>query len=159
MENNNNSMTETIYRISDIPTLIKLRIDFISQDKELSDSERKQLSLHLQKYFQEPERTEDLYAYGMNVGGNIASTAFLSINQCPPGLSFLDGRFGIIMNVLTYPEYRGKGYATSVFNYLINEAKKLSIHVLDLNATDMGKGLYEKAGFKEIPYTAMRMKL
>jgi hypothetical protein len=49
-----------------------------------------------------------------------------------------------------------KGYATSVMSNLIVDADNIFVSVLDLYSTKAGKKLYEKLGFKEIEYSAMR---
>jgi predicted GNAT family acetyltransferase len=84
------------------------------------------------------------------------SAAFLIIDERPPGINNPNGRYGTIMNVFTYPERRGKGYAASVMNYLIVDADVIFVSVLDLYSTKAGKRLYEKLGFKEVEYSAMR---
>ncbi len=145
--------------ITDIDTLIKLRLDYISQETVLSADDRKKLIPRLKEYFTEHVPSGDFIAYGIKVNRAIASVAFLIISQRPPGLSFLNGKVGIIMNVLTYPGFRGKGYATSVMEDLINDASMQFVPVLDLYATPMGKRLYEKLGFEVVPYDAMMLKI
>lgn len=92
----------------------------------------------------------------MEIDGEIVTAAFLIIDEKPPGLNNLNGRYGTIMNVFTYPEHRGKGYATSVMSSLIVDADNIFVSVLDLYSTKAGKRLYEKLGFKEVEYSAMR---
>lgn len=99
---------------------------------------------------------EKFTAYAMEINGEIVSTAFLIIDEKPPGLNNPNGRYGTIMNVFTYPKHRGNGYATSVMNYLIVDADAIFVSVLDLYSTSAGKGIYEKLGFKEVEYSAMR---
>ncbi|WP_236264220.1 GNAT family N-acetyltransferase [Dysgonomonas sp. Marseille-P4677] len=59
------------------------------------------------------------------------------------------------MNVFTYPEHRGNGYATSQKNNLIVDADNIFVSVLYLYSTKARKRLYEKLGFKEVEYSAM----
>jgi hypothetical protein len=50
--------------------------------------------------------------------------------------------------VLTHPEFRCHGFATQLFGHVIERADVLGIRTLKLDATEQGKPLYEKYGFK-----------
>ena len=47
----------------------------------------------------------------------------------------------------THPEYRRKGIAYKTLNLLVLNAKERGISHITLEATDMGRPLYEKFGF------------
>jgi len=149
-------MDDRIKFITDIDTLVKLRFDYISTEIELSAKDKTKLEPKLREYFKEYVPEEKFTAYAMEIDGEIVSAAFLIIDEKPPGLNNLNGRYGTIMNVFTYPEHRGKGYATSVMSSLIVDADNIFVSVLDLYSTKAGKRLYEKLGFKEVEYSAMR---
>lgn len=51
------------------------------------------------------------------------------------------------MNMYTNVNYRRKGIATKVLDLLIQESKNKSVTDISLEATDMGRPLYEKYGF------------
>lgn len=57
------------------------------------------------------------------------------------------GKKAYIMNMYTKPEYRRRGIAYKTLDLLVDEAKKRGITAISLEATDMGKPLYEKYGF------------
>lgn len=149
-------MDDRIKIIVDIDTLVKLRFDYISTEIELSTKDKAKLEPKLREYFKEYVPEEKFTAYAMEIDGEIVSAAFLVIDEKPPGLNNLNGRYGTVMNVFTYPEHRGKGYATNVMNNLIVDADNIFVSVLDLYSTKAGKRLYEKLGFKEVEYSAMR---
>lgn len=149
-------MDNRIKIIVDIDILVKLRFDYISTEIDLSAEDKVKLEPQLRAYFKEYVTEEKFTAYAMEINGKIVSAAFLIIDERPPGLSNSNGRYGTIMNVFTYPEHRGKGYATSVMNNLIVDADNIFVSVLDLYSTKAGKRLYEKLGFKEVGYSAMR---
>ncbi|MDR1055462.1 MAG: GNAT family N-acetyltransferase [Prevotellaceae bacterium] len=149
-------MDNRIRIISDIDALVKLRFDYISTEIELNAEDKAKLEPQLREYFKENAPEEKFTAYAMEINGEIVSVAFLIIDERPPGLNNPNGRYGTIMNVFTYPEHRGKGYATSVMSSLIVDADNIFISVLDLYSTKAGKRLYEKLGFKEVEYSAMR---
>lgn len=51
------------------------------------------------------------------------------------------------MNMYTSPDYRRKGIAYHTLELLIKEAKKRNVSYISLEATDMGRPLYERYGF------------
>lgn len=55
-----------------------------------------------------------------------------------------------IMNMYTNPAYRRRGIAYKILDLLVNEARNRNISCISLEATDMGRPLYEKYGFKKM---------
>lgn len=51
------------------------------------------------------------------------------------------------MNMYTNPKYRRKGIAYKTLDMLIQDSKSKGISAISLEATDMGRPLYEKYGF------------
>ena len=51
------------------------------------------------------------------------------------------------MNMYTDPEYRRKGIAYKILDMLVQDSKTRGITSISLEATDMGRPLYEKYGF------------
>lgn len=47
----------------------------------------------------------------------------------------------------TAPEYRRRGIAFHTLDLLVKEAKKMGISQITLEATEMGRPLYERYGF------------
>ena len=52
-----------------------------------------------------------------------------------------------IMNMYTNPNYRRKGIAYHTLELLIEEVKKKGVSHISLEATNMGRPLYERYGF------------
>jgi GNAT superfamily N-acetyltransferase len=57
-------------------------------------------------------------------------------------------QLGWIGMVLTHPEFRGRGFAKRLFDHVIQRADAAGIRTLKLDATEQGKPLYEKYGFR-----------
>ena len=51
------------------------------------------------------------------------------------------------MNMYTAPAYRRQGIAYKTLDLLVKNAKSRGITAISLEATDMGRSLYEKYGF------------
>lgn len=78
--------------------------------------------------------------YGITIGSTLASTATAFLRP--------DHTAWIGM-VLTHPEFRGRRLASSLLHFLLDILKKSGIDSIGLDATDMGKPLYESMGFKD----------
>jgi len=144
--------------LEDMDLLIKLRIDYLREDRKvqyLEDEYKIKDSLH--DYFTKWIPNGCL-AFVAEEAGEIYSTAFMSIVERLPrkATSYL---VGTVYNVYTYPHHRKKGMATKVLSVLLEEAKVLDVASVDLLSTNAGKALYKKIGFQEIEeYTAMRYR-
>lgn len=54
------------------------------------------------------------------------------------------------MNMYTAPKYRRQGIAFHTLDLLVKDAREQGITQIALEATDMGRPLYEKFGFKKM---------
>lgn len=145
---------------NDIDKLIKLRLDFLRMEKgEFSSAVENDLQTQLQTYFSTHIPLGDFLAMLAEVDGEIASAAFLVLQNRPASPTFMTGINGTLLNVLTYPPYRRKGIARQVIGALVEEGKRLGVSSIDLMATEDGKGLYKTLGFVTPPYTPMRLQL
>lgn len=146
--------------LDDINSLIQLRIDFLSDGRNLSPEEETAIKAQLIKYFSKHIPDNTFISVFAEVGNKIAATVYLTISEKPANTSFITGITGTILNVYTYPEYRRKGIATKILNKIIEEAVQLGVSHIDLQATSDGKCVYEKLGFKESSmFTAMGLKI
>jgi GNAT superfamily N-acetyltransferase len=143
----------------DVNRLIALRMDYFRCEGELTSEQEVLLSAQLRKFFIKHIPSGDFFAFLAEEEGRVASTAFLLIAERPAAPHFSTGKTGTVLNVLTYPEFRRKGYASLVINTLIEEAKKEDLSMLDLFSTPDGMPLYKKLGFEETKYASMRMHL
>ena len=73
-----------------------------------------------------------------------------------PGDGLLLGREGLVLNVYTNPDWRGRGVARQLMDTIIAWAADAGIVRLVLSASAAGRPLYEKMGFvatREMAYT------
>jgi len=146
--------------LDDIDILVKLRMDFLSEDKNLTREECADITQRLEIYLKKYMPTDGFAAFIAEDNGHILSTAFLSIAERPPRAAFSSSLTGTVYNVFTYPEFRKQGIATKVMTALLEEAEKLDIVYIDLLSTNDGKYLYEKLGFSiSTKYAFMKKEL
>src|SRR5512133_1694608 len=81
--------------------------------------------------------------------GTPVANAGLLLIAWPPNSRDLNPTRGYVMNVWTHPEHRRKGIARRLMEVVMAEAKRRSIRVLALHASDEGKILYDQLGFRD----------
>jgi ribosomal protein S18 acetylase RimI-like enzyme len=83
-----------------------------------------------------------------DVERTIASTGFMVLDWAPHFLDPVGRQRGYILNVFVEPEYRGRGIAQMLTKECMVEARRLGIRVIALHASQKGRLVYEKLGFK-----------
>ncbi len=85
-------------------------------------------------------KEEDIFFYLGYYKGKAVATSMLFMKN---------GVAGIYL-VATLKAYRGKGFGTNMTSYALKTAKESVCLTAMLQATALGKGVYEKIGFKEM---------
>ena len=78
---------------------------------------------------------------------SLSERAVVSFYQVMPTYHNSTGKKAYIMNMYTAPEYRRQGIAFHTLDLLVNDAKEQGVLQIALEATDMGRPLYERYGF------------
>lgn len=133
--------------VADIPTLIKLRIDFLKEVTGI-DNPGNVIAEGLEQYFNEHLLQGDFINWLALDGEDIIATGGICFYQIPPGFLNVTGNRAYILNVYAIKAYRRQGIAKNIFEKLMQEAHSRSILQISLHATDDGKNLYEHFGFK-----------
>lgn len=136
--------------LADVDDMARLRIDFLkevqSPETHLIDEEG--LNEILQHYFQQYITSGEFVAWLAVADGQIVSTSGLCFSKIIPGFTLLDGRVAYIMNIYTLPEWRKKGIGKQVFYHILEAARERDYKRILLHATEEGRPVYEKFGFK-----------
>ena len=86
-------------------------------------------------------------AYLVFDGAIFVGSGGVSYFQVMPTYHNPSGCKAYIMNMYTKPEYRRKGIANNTLKLLVEDARSRGIDAISLEATRMGRPLYEKFGF------------
>lgn len=147
--------------LDDIDLLIRLRLDYVIADWGPQEPEvMAAIERQLRDFFPRQLQTGELVAFIGEVDGEAVATAFLSVRTIPANPVYTEGKMGTVLNVLTYPGHRKKGYGSAVLRALIEESKRLGVSAITLSATEDGLPMYKKLGFEvNNSYTEMKMPL
>ncbi len=134
--------------IQDIDILTKTRIEVLRAANQLPDDVN-MIEVEKQSYsYYEKALCDDTHiAYLIFDENRFVGAGGVSFFQVMPTYHNPSGKKAYIMNMYTVPEYRRKGIAYKTLDMLIADTKRKGISAISLEATPMGRPLYEKYGF------------
>ena len=140
-----------IATISDIKILSEIRIEVLKAANKLDEV----VELNGVK-----KETEDYYTKAFSEKSNVTCFVYdngefvgcgsISYYSVMPTYSNPTGKKAYIMNMYTREKDRRKGVVTNILDLLINDAHNKNVKCILLEATDIGRKLYEKYGFKQM---------
>lgn len=131
-----------------IDILVKTRIEVLRAANCLSDEANMAfVEAQSREYYEESLQAETHTAYLAFEGERVVGAGGISFFRVMPTYHNPTGWKAYIMNMYTSPDYRRKGIAYHTLELLIKEAKKRNVSYISLEATDMGRPLYERYGF------------
>lgn len=134
--------------LDDIDELVRTRTivlraaNKLSEDVDMSEVEQESYA-----YYNKALETGEHIAYLVYDGGTFIGAGGVSFYQVMPTYHNSSGKKAYIMNMYTAPEYRRRGIALHTLDLLVKDAKEQGVLQIALEATDMGRPLYEKYGF------------
>lgn len=134
--------------VQDIDELVRTRIivlraaNKLSDDVDMAEVEKESFS-----YYKRALESGEHIAYLVYDNGTFIGAGGVSFYQVMPTYHNPIGKKAYIMNMYTAPEYRRRGIAIHTLDLLVNDARKQRVSQIALEATDMGRPLYEKYGF------------
>ena len=134
--------------MEDIDELVRTRIIVLRAANKLSDDE--DMSVVEEKsyaYYRRALETGEHIAYLVYDNGAFIGAGGVSFYQVMPTYHNPTGKKAYIMNMYTASEYRRQGIAFRTLDLLVKDARKQGISQITLEATEMGRPLYEKYGF------------
>ena len=134
--------------LEDIDILTKTRIEVLRAANQLSDdTDMSEVERESYNYYQKALCDGSHIAYLVFDEERFVGAGGVSFFQVMPTYHNPSGNKAYIMNMYTNPEYRRKGIAIKTLDMLIKDAKNRGVTAISLEATDMGRPLYEKYGF------------
>lgn len=132
----------------DLEILLKTRLEMLRSVNGIPETEDlAEVAGSCRAYYLESFEKDTHVAYLAFDGETFIGCGGISFYQVMPNIKNPSGMKAYIMNIYTIPEYRGKGIATKVVDLLVTEAHKRNIRRITLDATAMGRPVYERYGF------------
>ena len=134
--------------MEDIDELVRTRIIVLRAANKLSDDEDMSVVEEESKaYYGRALETGEHIAYLVYDNGAFVGAGGVSFYQVMPTYHNPTGKKAYIMNMYTAPEYRRQGIAINTLDLLVKDVRKQGVSQIALEATEMGRPLYEKYGF------------
>lgn len=134
--------------IADIDELIRTRIIVLRTANKLSnDVDLSLVEKESYEYYKSALETGEHIAYLVYDNGSFIGAGGVSFYQVMPTYHNPTGKKAYIMNMYTASEYRRQGIAFHTLDLLVKDIRKQGVSQITLEATEMGRLLYEKYGF------------
>ena len=132
----------------DLDILTKTRIEVLRAANGLDDNTNmSRVEKETRAYYENALANGSHTAYLVFDGDVFIGAGGISCYTVMPTFHNPTGRKAYIMNMYTRPDHRRMGIAAKTLDLLIQDAKKRNITFISLEATDMGRKLYERYGF------------
>ena len=137
-----------VAKIEDLEVLVRTRVQVLRAANKLDDSvDMSEVETESRLYYEKALVDGSHVAVLVYDGDQFVGAGGVSFYTVMPTYHNPSGCKAYIMNMYTKPEYRRNGIAYHTLDLLIAAAKEKRITHITLEATDMGRPLYEKYGF------------
>lgn len=134
--------------MEDIDELVRTRIIVLRAANKLSDTvDMSVVEKESYAYYKRALESGNHIAYLVYDDETFIGAGGVSFYQVMPTYHNPTGKKAYIMNMYTAAEYRRQGIAMHTLDLLVKDAKAQGMSQIALEATDMGRPLYEKYGF------------
>ena len=135
----------------DAELLARMRLE-MRKERESSEcalSEEEFLRCNVE-FFREHLAGGDFISFLSFDGDEAAACSGLTLQVHPPTYENPSGKSGYVTNMFTRPKWRHRGLAKQLVDRLVEAARSAGCAKLYLNASQMGRPLYEKYGFRSV---------
>lgn len=108
-----------------------------------------EIDTELKEFFTNKMSDGSLIEWIIEDNEEIIATGAIVFYEFPPTYTNKSGKKAYITNMYTKESYRGQGIATKLLTKLVAEAKTAGIIKIWLGASNLGRPVYKKFGFKE----------
>ncbi|MCE5323089.1 GNAT family N-acetyltransferase [bacterium] len=142
--------------IDDIEQIVALRMAFVREFQKAPESP--DFVDLTRRYIADKLPKGEFMVWLAEEEGRVIGTGGLIFFIRPPLYTRPYERHPYILNMYTIPEWRGKGVATMLMKHIIDYVKTTPAKRISLHASEMGRSVYERLGFKPLD-TEMVMDL
>ena len=132
----------------DIDMLVLQRLNFLEIYE--NDSNYEEIRDNCYDYFQNAIEQELCDIVLAQEGDLCIGTGIIFYYDSVPSVFNVTGKNAYVTSMYVLPGYRRQGIGNAILNLLISKAADRGYVIIMLNASEMGKPMYEKIGFKEL---------
>lgn len=137
---------------ADFEDWLKLRVNVLRTVNELaSDADMSEVETEIRRYYLDALESGEHVGYLAYDGSRTVGCGSICFYRVMPTYHNPSGKCAYLMNIYTSPEYRRRGIARGMLSLLVEEAEARGIRRITLEATAMGRPLYESYGFTAMP--------
>lgn len=137
--------------IADLDELVNTRIRVLRAANQLPDTvDMSAVARESRKYYAQSLQGGSHIAYLVYDAGKVVGAGGVSFFQVLPTYHNPSGQKAYIMNMYTSPEYRRRGIGWNILDLLVKASRSRGFSSISLEATKMGRPLYEKYGFVKL---------
>ena len=142
------AMEHRFATVEDLDTLVSMRIEVLRAANKLSaDADMSEIERQARAYYAQALQDGTHLAVLVYDGERLVGAGGVSFYRVMPTCHNPSGRKAYIMNMYTRPEYRRRGVARRTLDMLVRACHERGVDAISLEATDVGRPLYEKYGF------------
>lgn len=140
-----------IYRhadLNDVNLLVSLRLKFLEITP--SDNCYREINANIERYFKTKILSGECVIILAENEADVIGTGIMFYYDSVPSVSNITGKNAYITSMYVHELYRRQKIGSTILNKLVETAKEKGYYVVMLNATEIGKKLYQKHGFEFI---------
>ncbi len=142
--------------VRDMDILVRHRRKMFEEISDATATELDAVDREYRRWARSRMTSGAFVAFVVEAGHRTPASGALWLMPLPPRPWTRGDRAPYLMSMYTEREDRGKGYATMVVDAALRWSKAHGHKVVILHASDEGKGIYEKAGFRQTSEMRLR---
>ena len=134
--------------LEQLDLLVATRVEVLRAANNLSaDADMRSVEAESRAYYAEALADGSHTGYLAFDGDRVVGAGGVSYYRVMPTYHNPTGRKAYIMNLYVAPDHRRRGIATALLDLLMADIRRRGVESVSLEATAMGRPLYEKYGF------------
>ena len=135
--------------IGDIPLLVRHRRLMFESMGQVDGARNDEMDRAVASYLAEALPSQDYLAWlAVTPAGEPVGSGGLKVISLPGSPLNPSGRYSYLMSVYVEPSHRRRGIARRLIEEMIAWSRESGITEVRLHASDMGRALYERMGFR-----------
>jgi GNAT superfamily N-acetyltransferase len=134
--------------IRDLNLLVSLRIEFLHV--AVAHNNYQELKSNIEAYFKSKLLSKECTIILAESEANVIGTGIMFYYASVPSVFNITGKNEYITSMYVDEKFRRQNIGTTILLKLLKKAKEENYKAIMLNASEMGRKLYEKCGFIDI---------